>query len=193
MCVCVCVALFVSQGYRDQLAELHIPSPLIRAPTITTCFSLCPQSSPFNNVGCRGGPGESTERDHKIESVWKVADLKWSSRWTSFVFESTGTQPLNPHFPTIATIATVVTVAHNIETTRLKGSEKRQIWNGERIGTPHHCSDLPLFSVAPPFNPQLPSFPRLTKSFGLEPWDSREMDYGAEQMEVKVGKAVVNQ
>ena len=54
LCVCVCGALFVS-GYRDQLAEVHIHSPLIRAPTITTCFSLCPQSSPFNNVGCRGG------------------------------------------------------------------------------------------------------------------------------------------
>ena len=60
------------------------------------------------------------QRDHKIESVWKVTDLKWSSRWTSFVFVSTGTQPLNPHFPTIASF---VTVAHYKETTRLKGSE----------------------------------------------------------------------
>ena len=153
----MCGSLFVS-GCRDQLAQVHVSPPnLSELPPSQLASLFVPRALHSIMLVCRGG-WKHRERDHKIESVWKVKDLKWSSRWTSFVFESTGTQPLNPHF---RTIATVVTVAHYIETARLKGYEiKRQIWNGERMGTPHHCSDLPLFSVAPPFNPQLPSFPR---------------------------------
>ena len=174
----MCGSLFVS-GCRDQLAQVHVSPPnLSELPPSQLASLFVPRALHSIMLVAE----VKAQRDHKIESVWKVKDLKWSWRWTSFVFESTGTQPLNPHFPTFATI---VTVAHYIETARLKGSEKRQIWSGERMGTPHHCFDLPLFSVAPPFNPQQPHPFPATKSFGLEPWDGREMNYGAVQMDEK--------
>ena len=155
--LCVCVEHFLFQDIETNLQKFTSPPHLSGLPPSQLASLFVPRA--LHSIMLVAEVGRvKAQRDHKIESVWKVADLKWSSRWTSFVFESTGTQPLNPHFPTIAT---VVTAAHYIETTRLKESEiKRQIWNGERMGTTHHCSDLPLFSVAPPFNPQLPSFPR---------------------------------
>ena len=181
LCVCVCVEHFLFQDIETNLQKCTSIPHLSELPPSQLASLFVPRA--LNSIMLVAEVGRvKAQRDHRIERVWKVADLKWSWCWTSFVFESTGTQPLNPHFPTIAT---VVKVAHYKETARLKGSEKGRIRNGERMGTPHHCSDLPLFSVAPPFNPAASSFPRLTKSFGLEPWDSREMDYGAVQMDEK--------
>ena len=89
--LCVCVEHFLFQeDIETNLQKCTSPPHLSELRPSQLASLFVPRALHSIMLVAEVGRRVKAQRDHKIESVWKVADLKWSLRWTSFVFESTG-------------------------------------------------------------------------------------------------------